>query len=141
MAFKFQTFDADGEVFEIPAGQPFTTYWTVDGDAIEAAAINHPWNALDHYELADLQRFRIARTTIADPPAPRAALPKSTVMARVFALGKAAQVKALFDANFELEAKWQSPDWPNVYVDDEGLMQALAVIGLTEDQIAEVVAV
>jgi hypothetical protein len=74
------------------------------------------------------------------PPA-RVELPKSTVMARVFALGKSAQVKTLFDANFELQSQWYSPDWPNVFVDDAGLLAALTAIGLTDEEKATILAV
>lgn len=70
----------------------------------------------------------------------RRELPKSTVMGRVFGLGFTAQIAQLFGANFELQAKWNSPDWPNVYCDDPGLLLALNVIGMSAAQIAQVVA-
>lgn len=66
--------------------------------------------------------------------------PKSTVMARCFAMGFTDQLKALFDGNFALAQQWNTPDWPNVYVDDEGMLQALRFVGMTEEQIATAVA-
>ena len=80
---------------------------------------------------------------VPDPPPvpPRPELPKSVVTARVDALGKSADVWALFQAQPSLAFKWLSPDWPNVFCDDEGLLAALTYIGLTPEQIAEVVAI
>ncbi|MGA0604946.1 hypothetical protein ACO2Q0_03015 [Phenylobacterium sp. VNQ135] len=76
-----------------------------------------------------------------NPPAPaRPTLPKSAVMARVFGLGKQPEVEALFEANFELQSKWFSPDWPSVYADDPGLLNSLAAIGCTDAEIALITA-
>lgn len=74
------------------------------------------------------------------PPAGRRTLPKSLVTARLIDLGMAAAVKAGMDANPVAWARWFTPDWPNVYADDEGLLDFLAALGLTEAQIAGVVA-
>jgi hypothetical protein len=55
---------------------------------------------------------------VPDPPPepPRPQLPKSIVTARVTALGKAADVWALLNANPAMAFKWFSPDWPNVFL-------------------------
>lgn len=84
----------------------------------------------------ELEAIEAAR--LANPV--RRLIPKSTVTARLIGLGKAGDVKALFDANPEMHFKWFAPDWPNVYADDEGLLQALDAIGCTEAEIAAVTA-
>lgn len=77
-------------------------------------------------------------------PAPivvRIQLPKSTVTARLIAMGKAAAVKAALDAAPALYFQWFSPDWPNVYADDQGLLDFLrGPLALTEEQVAAVIA-
>jgi len=79
---------------------------------------------------------------VADPPPepPRAQLPKSTVTARLRAIGKFDAVWALLQANPDMFDKWYTPDWPNVFADDERMLQALAAVGLSESEIASVVA-
>lgn len=74
------------------------------------------------------------------PAEPRRLLPKSAVTSRLIDLGKAAEVKAAMDADPVAWARWFTPDWPSVYADDEGLLCFLGGLGLTEDQIASVVA-
>lgn len=114
--------------------------------ALADVEVQHRLAELAAYPDALLARWAITKTVTLDPvaepePPPRAQLPKSTVMGRVFALGFTAQAKALFDANFELSEKWRSPDWPDVYCDDPGLLWALGQMGLSAAQIAQVVAV
>lgn len=74
------------------------------------------------------------------PEADRRLLPKSTVTARLIDLGMAGEVKTALDADAVSWARWISPDWPNVYADDDGLLAFLAVLGLTKAQIALVTA-
>ena len=142
MAIQFQTLGPDGKTpILIAAGQPFTTYWLVDGGEPVAFEVNHPWSALDAFGVGDLARYWIRAEEVEDPPPPRASLPKSTVTARLAEMGKAAAVWALFNAQPRLAFKWFAPDWPNVYVDDEGLLAVLNGIGLAEEQIAAVTAI
>jgi hypothetical protein len=140
MATKYEARDAGGQVFEIPAGTPFTTYWTPIGGVPTSFVVNHPWNALDLYSPNDLIRFGITASVVADPTPPRAQLPKSTVTSRVDAVGKLPVVFGILNSQPSLFAKWFAPDWPNVYVDDAGLLQVLAAAGLTADEIATVTA-
>lgn len=75
-----------------------------------------------------------------EAPVQRRLLPKSTVTSRLIEMGKAAAVKAAMDANPVAWARWFTPDWPDVYADDDGLLAFLVAIGLTEGQIATVTA-
>lgn len=69
-------------------------------------------------------------------------IPKSVVWARIVALGKAAEAKAALDADAVAWGRWFSPDWPNVFADDQGLLDFLGkdALGLTAEQIAAVTA-
>lgn len=93
-------------------------------------------------ELIELNSEEEAEFLASLPPPPRRLIPKSTVTARLIALGKAAQAKAALDAAPELYFRWVSPDWPEVYADDEGLLYVLGpdVLDLTPEQIATVTA-
>lgn len=73
-------------------------------------------------------------------PAPRRQLPKSTVHARLTAVGKLAAAFAIIQGDPSLFGQWFAPDWPNVYVDDAGLLQVLQAAGCTADEIAQVTA-
>lgn len=73
-------------------------------------------------------------------PTVRRTLPKSTVTGRLIEMGKAAEVKAALDADPVAWARWFTPDWPEVFADDEGLMAFLSALGLTPEQIATVTA-
>ena len=101
-------------------------------EAIDDESVLSPYLALWH----------AAHDAASAPPAepPRRLVKKSTVMSRLLAMGKAATVRAAFDANPEADFRWHTPDWPNVYADDDGLLAFLDGIGLTEAQIAEVTA-
>lgn len=94
---------------------------------------------------ADPQVVELSAEQIAALEAARAGirqqLPKSTVTGRLIDLGMAGAVKAAMDANPVAWARWFTPDWPNVYVDDDGLLSFLRdALHLTEDQIATVTA-
>lgn len=76
-----------------------------------------------------------------DPsPPPRRLIRKSTVQERVIALGKIDHVWAVLDADKANLVRWQAPDWPNVYADDEGLLAVLAGVGCTPEEIAAITA-
>jgi hypothetical protein len=72
--------------------------------------------------------------------ATRRTIPKSTVWARLVALGKADEAKTALDANAVAWGRWFSPDWPNVFADDDGLLAFLDALDLSEEQIATVTA-
>lgn len=79
--------------------------------------------------------------TFADaPPLPRRELPKSTVYARLKALGKVPALIELFGAQPQIAYEWNMPGWPNIFADDEQLLGALAYIGCTAGEIATVTA-
>lgn len=71
---------------------------------------------------------------------PRREMPKSLVWSRLVDLGKAAEAKALLDQDAVAWGRWFAPDWPNVFADDQGLLDFLAGLGLTEEQITAVTA-
>lgn len=99
--------------------------------------------ALKHYvngELLDMTPEEEAAFIASRGEPERRKLPKSTVTGRLIAMGLAATVKAALDADPVAWARWVSPDWPEVYADDEGLISFLAAIGLTEQQITSVLA-
>lgn len=70
----------------------------------------------------------------------RRKLRKSTVMSRLIAKGKAGVIRQAFNANPAAEFKWNTPDWPEVYVDDQDLLAFLSGIGMSEAEIDEVLA-
>lgn len=76
-------------------------------------------------------------------PAPtpvRRLIPKSTVTARLRGIGKFTDAWNALRADGDLFDKWFTPDWPNVYADDDGLLAFLGALGLTEEQITDVTA-
>lgn len=82
MSTIYTSLDASGQPLQIAPGVPFSTYWVVVADEQEAAwsgiaigqralfQVSHPWNALDVFTAADLDRFCIQAATVADPPPP-----------------------------------------------------------------------
>lgn len=108
-----------------------------------ACQVQIPYWALDGFDDELLARWKITRQVVADPPpppAPRAELRKSTVVARLDAIGKLAPVWSILNAQPILFAQWFAPDWPNVYCDDAGMLQVFQAAGLTAEQIATVTA-
>lgn len=83
----------------------------------------------------------VATSTFADaPPAARRLIPKSIVLQRVDDAGKFDPVYAAFQTQPKLLMKWNSPDWPNVFFDDETMLTVLNAVGCTSDQIAAITA-
>jgi hypothetical protein len=74
------------------------------------------------------------------PPPPRRTIPKSIVIARVEVAGKLAAVWAGLQAQPLLFSQWFTPDWPNVFFDDEGMLAMLDGVGCTEAEIAAITA-
>jgi hypothetical protein len=79
--------------------------------------------------------------TYADlPDPPRREIPKSTVQARLAAIGKFDAVFAILLAQPVFFGKWFAPDWPNVFFDDADMLMLLAAAGCTEGEIAVITA-
>lgn len=74
------------------------------------------------------------------PPPPRRQLAKSAVQERVNAVGKLGAVFTYLNANPLMFGRWFAPDWPRVYADDAGLLQALQAAGCTAPEIATITA-
>lgn len=74
------------------------------------------------------------------PAPPRRQLPKSVVTARLIDMDKMGPAHAALMADPIAYARWFTPDWPEVYADDAGLLSFLGAIGLTEEQISAVTA-
>ena len=79
-----------------------------------------------------------ARFATDDPP--RRLIPKSTVQERCAAIGKLDELMTALLANPLYFGRWFAPDWPEVYADDDGLLEMLNAVGCTPEQIAEVTA-
>lgn len=124
-----------------------------------AAVISHSPAALELYGWADLARYRIvvldmptapagqrlsawslgveagaiAIDATFEPltvaPAPRREVPKSVIQARLIAAGKMDAVFAALFASPADFARWFAPDWPNVFADDERMIEVLAAVG------------
>lgn len=88
--------------------------------------------------LRDLTSDEIA----AIPAPPRRLLPKSTVTARLIELGVIAETLAMLRTDPAAYARWFTPDWPEVFADDEGLLTFFGPAGLnlTQEQIDAVLA-
>ena len=70
----------------------------------------------------------------------RRLIPKSVVQERLNTLGKLGAAFTALNSNPIYFGRWFAPDWPEVYFDDEGLLEVLGAIGCTEAEIAQVTA-
>ena len=70
----------------------------------------------------------------------RRLIPKSTVTARLRTIDKFGTAWAALLADGDLFDKWFTPDWPEVFADDAGLLASLEAFGCTAEEIAFVVA-
>jgi hypothetical protein len=137
MAFKFETNDAEGAPFELAPGFPFRTFWAVEEGETVAFEVSHPWTALDTYGEADLARFTITKTEVADPPPP---VPDSvSIMRAQLVLDAAGQLDAV-------DAYMADPATPRahkiiyaktdkIWRDSEVLAVIAAVLGYDDDQL------
>ena len=83
-----------------------------------------------------VQQWTLVPNGLTEEPAPpRRLIPKSVVQERVNAIGKLDEVLAILNSQSIFFARWFAPDWPNVYFDDEGLLQILSAVGCTPDEI------
>lgn len=146
--------DAQGGSHQLAPGVDFSSYEqridTAEESALAEAsigsyvpsAIQIAYANLDSYDDALLARWKIVRTVVADPTPPtvRAELPKSTVIARLNAIGKLTPVWTILQSNPLAFSQWFAPDWPNVYCDDAGMLAIFGAAGLSADEIATVTA-
>lgn len=93
---------------------------------------------MENGELIDMSPEEIAEWEAT--PAPRRLLRKSTVTARLIEAGLMATAHTVLLSDPIAYARWFTPDWPNVYADDEGLLAFLAGVGCTAEQIDAVTA-
>lgn len=152
------TNDANGQPQRYAHGTVVTYAQRIDTlDELAMAAVAHPGVQLGDFTPVEIQhaygdlegladellaRWAITREVQPDTPV-RAEIVKTTVMDRLVALGKAAQVQALFTGSvqgFVYAQKWNAPGWPNVYKDDPDLLAAFQAMGLTPAEIAQVLA-
>jgi hypothetical protein len=153
----FATLDGDLTPVRIAPDTAFSTYWKADdGGQFEQVEIRHAALALDGYTADDRACFRITAIEVDDeaeggvltgvtlgvadgvpvvdeatygPPAVRRLIPKSVVQARLIAAGKMDEVFALLLTSPGDFAKWFAPDWPNVFADDERMIEVLTGVG------------
>jgi len=67
--------------------------------------------------------------TYGPAPVVRREIPKSVIQARLIAAGKMDVVFAALISSPADFAKWFAPDWPNVFVDDERMIDVLTAVG------------
>jgi hypothetical protein len=111
--------------------------------AFTVGGVTYPANVLDLWSDDDLSAIGVERIPVPPPPSPepgRRAIAKSVVQERVNAIGKLGAVMAVLNSQPIFFARWFAPNWPEVFADDEGLLQILAAVGCTEAEIAMVVA-
>lgn len=60
---------------------------------------------------------------------PRRLIPKSVIQDRLITAGKIGAVLAVLQSSPADYVKWFAPDWPNVYADDERMLEVLAAVG------------
>jgi hypothetical protein len=102
--------------------------------------INYPANALDLWSDAALAQVGVVRHADPAPEPVRPELPKDVVIQRLIYIDKASAVMALLKADDGLFALWFAPSWPNVYKDDERVLNLLYAAGLDADEVAQVMA-
>ena len=61
--------------------------------------------------------------------ADRRLIPKSTITARLIEAGKMGAAMTALMSDPASFGRWFTPDWPNVYADDDGLIAFLTAIG------------
>lgn len=149
---KFETLDADGAPVEIDPARGGLINWLLvetEEDADEhglpigeyrAVSLQVLPGALLGYPEELLTRFRITATEVADPEPPRPLLRKSVVVQRLAEIGKADAVMTALQSNSVQFALWFSPDWPDLYKDDEQAIALFQAAGLTAEDVARVLA-
>lgn len=89
---------------------------------------------VEHVELTDDQVLAM------QGPAERRLIPKSVVQERLITLGKAIAADAALEADKVAKFRWFAPNHPNVYADDPGLLDFLAALLLTPEEVEVVTA-
>lgn len=137
----------DGSPVELPYGQDVET-----GEAVTSYASISLWSDQDRAAcgistivepvVPDGQRIASAELQVIDgavvrvaefeaAPVVRRLVAKSLITKRLHEAGKlAAAVAVLNDpVNLYANERWRTPDWPNVYADDDELVAVLTAIG------------
>lgn len=144
MAFEYSALDPDGAPFTIPAGEPFTTYWVVEDGETTAEEYAHPWNVLDLWDEAELARFGVTKTAVADPPPPvpdtiSASQLKRFLRTMVRTDGQAGTLRTQVDAMIagsgdgDLQDYWAYTS--DFHRDHPRLLAMVQAIHLTSDQV------
>jgi len=60
---------------------------------------------------------------------PRRLIPKSVIQDRLITAGKIGAVLTALQSSPADYVKWFAPDWPNVYADDDRMLEVLAAVG------------
>lgn len=109
----------------------------------ESSAPAATWDtrAVEIAPVDGVQQWMMIPSGETEPPIqPRRLIPKSVVQERMNDIGKLGAAFAALNSSPIFFGRWFAPDWPNVYFDDEGLMQILSAIGCTEAEVAAVTA-
>lgn len=61
--------------------------------------------------------------------APRRLIPKSVIQDRLITAGKIGAVLAALQSSPADYVKWFAPDWPNVFADDDRMLEVLRAVG------------
>lgn len=134
---KYETLDAEGGAVEIAPGQPFRTFWVLEGDEYEVFEVNHPWTDLDVYGPDDFARYRVVVTEVADPPPP---VPASVSILRaqlvLDATGRLDAIEAYMANPATPRAHkifWAKTD--QIWRDSEVLAVIAGIFGLTDEDL------
>lgn len=114
---------------ETLSGQPFQV-----GDTTYSGNVVNLWST---QELEDIGLVWV-NPVIIEPM--RRTIPKSVIQERVNIIGKLDDVLTILNSQAIMFARWFAPDWPNVYFDDEGMLQLLTIVGCTPEEIETITA-
>jgi len=135
----------DGSPVELPYGQDIET-----GDAVTSFASALLWSDQERAAsgistivepaVPDGQRIASSELQVIDGavvrvaefeaiPVVRRLIPKSVIQDRLIAAGKIAAVLAALQSSPADYVKWFAPDWPNVFADDERMIEVLIAVG------------
>jgi hypothetical protein len=97
-------------------------------------------NVLELWNIEDLTSIGLEWIEQISVEPQRRLIPKSRIQERVNDIGKLDDILTILNSQSIMFARWFAPDWPNVYFDDEGMLQLLHIVGCTSEQIAEITA-
>lgn len=119
-------------------GQPmdFGPFQTGGGDEV----YSHPADNLINNSDEELAAFGIVRHPDPPPTPARAELRKDVVTQRLIDIGKVDAVFGALQASAAEFGLWFAPSSPNVYKDDARVIGMFKAVGLTDAEIAQVLA-